>query len=232
MSHLHVTDGVLDLWVIIIANVVAFGLLCYTCFAMVKDNDKFYNNLAKLGVVSALMLITMSIPLGPIPAHLSLVLVAALLLGPNLGFISIVIVNLILALIGHGGITVLGLNSLIMGVELLIGFYLFSFMFNKISWRKAIAVSVAGALVVSVTLMVTTLVFAGQDVSEAFQSCSTCCNQLDTVSNEQGNGHSHGGIYLFLGTVGAGILLEILVVLAIVGYIRKVRPDYLVKGGS
>ncbi|WP_350342572.1 energy-coupling factor ABC transporter permease [Proteinivorax tanatarense] len=226
MSHLHVTDGVLAIWLVISSNIIALSLLFFTSYKVIKKEDKFYNNLAKLGVVSALMLIAMSIPLGPVPAHLSLILVAALLLGPELGFISLFIVNLILALFGHGGITVVGLNTMIMGAELVIGYHLFSLMLSKVSWRKAIAIGVSMGLIVSVILMLITLTFAGQDLTEAFSSCS---HEPQTI--DEGN-HFHGGLVAILGIVMVGIIIEVLIVTAIVGYIRKVRPDYLVKGGS
>lgn len=55
-----------------------------------------------IGVVGALMLIFMSIPLGFIPVHLSLAVLCGILAGPELGFTAVFAVNTILSLMGHG----------------------------------------------------------------------------------------------------------------------------------
>ena len=44
-----------------------------------------------------------------------------MMLGPALSFVSVFVVNLILALLGHGGITAVGINTLTIGIEAALG---------------------------------------------------------------------------------------------------------------
>ena len=46
---------------------------------------------------------------------------AGMMLGPALSFVSVFVVNLILALLGHGGITAVGINTLTIGIEAALG---------------------------------------------------------------------------------------------------------------
>ncbi len=71
--------------------------------------------LAYQAALAALMLAVMSVPLGPLDYHMSLVGVVGVLLGPAGAFQAALIVSAILALFGHGGITVIGLNALVLG---------------------------------------------------------------------------------------------------------------------
>jgi len=71
------------------------------------------------------MLVAMSLEILPIFYHINLSVVAGILLGPALGFLAAFIANLILAFMGHGGITVIGLNTLLLGSEAVLGHTLF-----------------------------------------------------------------------------------------------------------
>src|SRR5688500_3732643 len=66
----------------------------------------------RLGVMSALLLVGMSTETVPIAYHINLSVLAGIVLGPAYGALAALIVNVFLALFGHGGITVVGLNTL------------------------------------------------------------------------------------------------------------------------
>jgi cobalt/nickel transport system permease protein len=63
-------------------------------------------------------------------------------LGPPLIFLATFVVNVILALFGHGGLTVIGLNTLTLSVEGILG-YLFFNLFWKIFRRISPAIFLA-----------------------------------------------------------------------------------------
>ena len=67
------------------------------------------------------MLVGMSSEIIPIAYHINLTVLAGILLGPWLSIISAVIVNVMLALLGHGGVTVIGLNTLVISTEMIAG---------------------------------------------------------------------------------------------------------------
>src|SRR5512145_2918990 len=104
MTHMHIPDGILPFWLwggglLLMAAVLA------VCLYRLRRMDR-RRNIPLLGVLSAAMLVSMSLEVFPIAYHLNLSVVTGLLLGPSLGFVAAFIVNVMLALLGHGGITV------------------------------------------------------------------------------------------------------------------------------
>lgn len=228
MSHLHITDGMLHWGLALVGFVGTFGIIAY--IIMRTKKEELFNNIAKLGIMSALMLIVMSIPLG-IPFHINLSILTALIIGPKLGFIAVLLVNFILATFGHGGITVVGLNTLIMGVEVFLGFYLFSFFLTKkIKWQYGLATAIIITLIVSASLMVAVVGLGQIDPALAFHSCGDHSHE-EVIAD--GDSHLSYGRFalLVIGIVLIGAPIEALVILIIVKYFRKVRPDYLLLGG-
>lgn len=151
MSHLHLPDGILPLWLIISSNVLALGLL--VIFWLRKGNDEQLQTrrFALLGIFSALMLLASSIHVPIIFYHANLTAVTAIVLRPRLAILAAVIVNIMMALFGHGGITVIGLNTLIYTLEMLAGYGLF-ILFTR--WRMP--VGIAGFLAVFFALAIST----------------------------------------------------------------------------
>src|SRR5262245_44408443 len=112
MSHLHIPDGVLPPWLWLGGFVAAMLVLVASVYAARASTPQ---QLAYRAALGALMLAVMSVPLGPLGYHLSMVGVLGVLLGPAAAFQVCVIVSGTLALFGHGGLTVIGLNSLVLG---------------------------------------------------------------------------------------------------------------------
>ncbi|MEW6624552.1 MAG: energy-coupling factor ABC transporter permease [Bacillota bacterium] len=152
MSHIHIPDGILPFPLWILGYLGTFLIL----FVLLKrvQVESMRSKIPLAGVAAAVMLLSMSIPLGFIPLHFSLAVLCGILLGPGLGFIIVFVVNFILALVGHGGITVVGLNTLIIGSEVLVGYYLFKKLGEKFSAAPAAFIAVVIGLALSVTLMV------------------------------------------------------------------------------
>jgi len=144
---MHIPDGILPipLWALgFILLFIALGISLFRLRAM--DRKK---KIPLLGALSAVMLVAMSLEIFPLAYHINLSVAAGILLGPELGFIAAFITNMILALMGHGGITVIGLNSLLLGSEAVVGHTLFSLMQNRlpIFWRAALVTLVTLFLV-------------------------------------------------------------------------------------
>ena len=125
------------------------------CFSIHQKRGSVSKRLPLLGMMAAAMVLGASVEIVPIAYHVNLTVISGILLGPSLIFLATLVVNVILALFGHGGITVIGLNTLILSIEGILGYYLFR-LFWKIFKRLSPAVFLATflALLVSTFSMV------------------------------------------------------------------------------
>lgn len=123
MSHIHLPDGVLPWWLWGSAYLIV--ILLIAIFGRQKSARPDPKRFALVGIIAALMILVMSIELPLIPYHINLSVVGGIVLGPGLGLMAVFIVNLFLSLVGHGGVTTAGLNTLVMAVELLVGYGVF-----------------------------------------------------------------------------------------------------------
>jgi cobalt/nickel transport system permease protein len=112
MSHLHIPDGLLPFWVWGAGLLVALLLLVR---GSRRARDHSPQRIAYQGALGGLMLAAMAIPLGPFEYHLTLAGPMGVLLGGGGAFQVAFVVSAILALMGHGGLTVVGLNALVLG---------------------------------------------------------------------------------------------------------------------
>src|SRR5512139_4286243 len=143
MTHMHIPDGILPVWLWVSGFLVMAAVL-WICLYRLRGMDR-KKKIPLLGVLSAVMLVAMSLEILPIAYHLNLSVATGILLGPSLGFVAAFIVNLMLALLGHGGITVMGLNTLLLGTEAMLGHTLFFLLPSRLPvfWRAALATVLA-----------------------------------------------------------------------------------------
>ncbi len=159
MSHIHIPDGVFSLPIWVGSYIVMVILLLGALYQMKKNGLE--RKIPYIAVMAATMLIAMSIPLGIVPLHISLAVFSGIFLGPMVGFVAVFVVNVILAFMGHGGITVIGLNTLVMGIEVFLGSLFFQQGWfqqkNSIFWR--------GFFITFLTLFISTSLATGFLVS-------------------------------------------------------------------
>jgi len=188
--------------------------------------EEITSSLPRLSVICAFMLLAMSVPLGFLPTHLNLTVLAGILLGPWLGIIASFIVNLILALVGHGGITVVGLNTLVVGSEVVLGYNLFKALSRRVRPVLAAALATALALLVSTALMIGLVGLTQIEPS------------LLLHDHDFGHEEEHGiGVpqeislarfaQIVLPISLVGIILESTVTSLLIGYLLKVKPDLI-----
>ena len=139
MTHMHIPDGILPVWLWVSGFLIMACLLAISLYRLRGMDMK--KKIPLLGVLSAVMLVAMTLEIIPIAYHLNLSVATGILLGPSLGFVAAVIVNLMLAFLGHGGITVIGLNTILLGAEAMLGHTFFYFLTERLStyWRAALA---------------------------------------------------------------------------------------------
>ena len=153
MSHIHLPDGVLPIWLWVSGYFVAI-LIGAILLRFIKK-EELTRRLPLLGMMAAAMILGASVEIIPIAYHVNLTVITGILLGPCLIFLATFVVNVVLALFGHGGITVIGLNTLILSVEGILGYLLFH-LFWKVLKRLTPAVFLATflALLVSTFSMI------------------------------------------------------------------------------
>lgn len=244
MSHLHIPDGVLPLWIVGAGWLLTTVLLA---LALRSPGATVGARLPLLAVLSAFMLVAMTLELVPIGYHVNLTVATGVLLGPALGFLAAFIVNLVLALFGHGGITVVGLNTLVIGAEIALGYHLFR-GFRSAMPRQAGPGVVAGIATV-VALALGTLLMIGivglSNVNPALNAPEAAVVEPAGLSfrNPFGQGvlewrpfaeerpaaeprmdlTTFATLVLALGSIGW--IVEAFITALVVGYVARMRPD-------
>lgn len=147
MSHIHLPDGVLPVWLWILGFIVV--ILIWTVLFRLMRKEELTRRLPLLGMMAAVMVLGASVEVVPIAYHVNLTVMSGILLGPSLIFLATFVVNVILALFGHGGITVIGLNTLMFSIEGASGYFLFHLfwkLFRKLSFAVFLATFLALAV--------------------------------------------------------------------------------------
>lgn len=254
MSHIHIPDGVLPFWLWGTGWAVALAVVWVA--ASISKRADVRRKVPLLGVVAALMLVAMSSEIVPLAYHINLTVVAGVLLGPWLAIIAAFIVEVVLALLGHGGVTVVGLNTLMIAGEMVLGWALFRGTIRLFGRRH---VGSATAFTTIVTLAVTTTALVGLvAISGAGMAASRETGALDPATLRFGNPFS-GGLFsvntlrgetpppVTAATPAAGLsvkrfaavvytlgpigwVIEALIQAAILSYVARVRPGLVFRG--
>jgi cobalt/nickel transport system permease protein len=251
MSHIHIPDGVLPWWLWVPGWVLALSLVFIA--AKVSERADVRRKVPLLGVVAALMLVAMSSEIVPLAYHINLTVVAGVLLGPSLGVIAAFIVVVMLAMIGHGGVTVAGLNTIMIGTEVVLGWALFRGFVRvlgrgRVRWAAGIATVLA--LAVTTTMLVGLVALAGGGAATGRET-----GALDPATLRFENPFARGVLAvntirgektpvpppsaylsvkrfaLVVYTLGPiGWVIEALVTAAVLGYVARVRPTLVFAG--
>ena len=196
---MHIPDGVLPMKVALAAYVpAAIGVAVSLRYLRQQD-------LPKTAVVTSAFFVAslISVPMGPTSVHLLLPGIVGVLLGPA-AFLSIA-VGLILQcfLFQFGGITVLGVNALMMGVPALICAGLFRLLQNGGRQRAVWSGALAGGLGTALAAVFLALFLA------------TAGEQFFAAAK------------LALAAHVPVVIIEAMVTAALVGFLYRVKPEML-----
>lgn len=251
MSHIHIPDGVLPWWLWVGAWALTIALLGIASIRAQGADSR--RAVPLIGAVAALVLVSMSSEIVPLAYHINLTVIAGVLLGPWLGSIAAFIVVTILALLGHGGVTVIGLNTLMIASEMALGWALVRAGTRLLGGARIRPVA---AIATVVTLAITTTLLVGVVALAGTQGTTRETGALDTETLTFKNPFSEG--VFSIGLLGAGHegesaqehgdhagsavsvkrfativftlgplgwLIEALVTAAVLGYVARVRPS-------
>ena len=206
--HLHIPDGVLPplAW----APALAVALVLLVLSARVRAGGTRLQ-VAYQSALGALTLAAMAveIPLGPLEYHLTLVGPLGVLLGPAAAFRVLFVVNAILAMLGHGGFTVVGLNALVLGAGAALARPAYTALVRRFSPGTSLALGTALAQVVSGALWLGVVGYALR------AGASAPASRLGLVAS------------LAFPMWLIGIAVESVVAAGIGRFLARVRPDLL-----
>jgi cobalt/nickel transport system permease protein len=218
MSHLHIPDGVLPpvLW---IAGLVLTGLLLFWSAAVSRSGGP--RLVAFQSSLGGIMLAVMAIPV-PITAFdycMTLAGPVGVLLGAAPAFQVSFIVTLILALLGQGGFTVVGLNALVLGLGAAIARPLYVRSVNALGPARAMALATAISQLFSTALWALLLFLS--------------VNLTPTAAGEHAISESivqawhRVGAAIVVPLLLAAVALEAFLGYGLAHFLARVRPDLL-----
>lgn len=224
MTHIMVPDGVLPVW-LWLPGWLLTALAVAAAIWATRESDRA--RLVPLaGVMAAVMTIVMSLEIAPLAYEPHLTVLSGILLGPAYGFLATVVFNILRLLLGDGSITLLGLNSLILGTETVGGYYVFRLLCR--AWPSAASTVVRAAVATVVALAAATLLFLaviGLGLSDLHQ-LALGGELLERVGDDERIGFAvFARLVLMLGAIGW--VVEAGVTAAIVGFLRATRPALL-----
>jgi cobalt/nickel transport system permease protein len=235
MSHIHLPDGVLPVWLWVLGFVVA--IVIGAVLLRLTKKEELNKCLPLLGMMAAAMVLGAAVEIIPIAYHVNLTVISGILLGPSPIFLATLVVNVILALFGHGGITVIGLNTIVLSLEGITGFYLF-----RLFWKVLKRLTPATFLATFIALLFSTFAMIGV-VSLGTSHYKELIHQEGKgvfefhLSKEKDDFHAGErekseinlkrfmAIVLPLGFIGW--VLEGVITTLIARYIHRLRPDLL-----
>jgi cobalt/nickel transport system permease protein len=235
MSHIHLPDGILPVWLWVSGYIVA--ILVGTILLRFIKKEELTRRLPLLGMMAALMVLGASVEIVPIAYHVNLTVISGILLGPSLIFLATFVVNVILALFGHGGITVIGLNTLVLSIEGILGYVLF-----RLIWRLSKKLILTIFLATFIALLCSTFAMIGvvrlgtshyeelihQEGKGIFEfHLSKEKPDQHDVEKKEGEVNLKRFIAIVLPLGFIGWALEGVITSLIARYIHRLRPDLL-----
>lgn len=236
MSHIHLPDGVLPIWLWVSGWMVS--VLVWIILLRMTEKKDVSRRLPLLGMMAAAMVLGASVEILPIAYHVNLAVISGILLGPALIFMATFIVNVILALFGHGGVTVIGLNTLILSMEGVLGYFLF-----RLFWKVLKRLTAATFLATFLALAISTFAMIGvvglgvphyeelihQEKGAGIFDFKLLRERTDPHEMEdtgkEVNLKRFVAVVLPLGCLGW--ILEGVITCLIIRYIHRLRPDLL-----
>lgn len=161
----HISDGVLPLEALVAGVVLSAGLLLLTL------RDLKAEEIPRISLITAALFVASLVhfPVGPTSVHLVMNGLAGIVLGRR-AFVSVLVALTLQAIFfQHGGISVIGVNSLNMGIPALLAWQVFEHRRGLKSPRREIVFGAAAggvAVLVAVFMLSAELLALGEGFSE------------------------------------------------------------------
>lgn len=211
MAHIHLEDGAFTLFWVAVWTLAAMGPVL---LALYRVGGKRIPT-SKLAIASMCVAVGFAVFQVEIPLfgglHLNLTPLFGILIGPALGSLSVLMINIFGSAIGHGGWGMIGANTLVNVVEVVLGYGFYVVLRTKLHASRFASGfgATSAALAISSFLIVAIVA-----ISEIQDSTQTRAQTIDNMT------------IIALVNVITGII-EGVVTGYIVAFLGKVRPDLL-----
>jgi len=163
MAHIHLPDGIMPLEWCALWFAVTAGILLVSLY-MIKRKGASQRQVVLFALLTGLLFVIMQIPI-PAPlggTHLNFTPLAGILAGPWFGAIIVFLINVFSAAVGHGGVTVIGANTVVLFVEISLGFGVYVGLKRYLKRRDVSAgLATFVALIAGTFAAVTIVTFSG-----------------------------------------------------------------------
>ena len=203
ITPIHISDGVLS-WQVLAVGWGISGVILFLTLRRIKVEE-----IPKLSVITAVFFVAslFHFPVGPTSVHFILNGLVGVILG-SLSYPSIFIGVLLQAfLFGHGGVTVIGVNTVDMGIPALLVYGIFKVVNKFIRSKSSISFGLLGSLVGGLAVAM---------------GVALCALMLYTTGAQFTNVIK--ALILFHIPI---ILIEAAVVGSVVSFLFKVKPEIL-----
>ncbi|MDL2261733.1 CbiM family transporter [Methanimicrococcus sp. OttesenSCG-928-J09] len=229
---MHISDGVLPTWVLAVGWIITIILLIVSIAWSKKQIGNLTEKVPQVAVMTAALFVAcmLKIPMPPTSLHLMLAGLAGIILGP-LVFVCIFISLLLQAILFQfGGITVLGVNTLLMGIPGLCGYLIFMAL-SKTKSPSWLSSAVTSFVAVTITTVLLGIIFYVSGVD--FGSLNAMLDRVSGIpvlSNIAEILQNTPGLLTFFMIFLMNIplmLAEAVISAFIIPFIEKVKPEML-----
>ncbi|MDI6724599.1 MAG: energy-coupling factor ABC transporter permease [Methanobacterium sp.] len=202
---MHLPDGLIPLWQSVIYWILTIAILIIYLFKLSRNEETEKRTVyTAIFAAAAVTVSSISIP-SPfgVPMHFFLIPIVAILLGPLSGaFVAFLCLIVQFLLLGFGGITTMGANTLTIGVALSFSTYIFYKLSFELNESLSVFSGTLMGIVIATLTQVVILVAAGVATLEMLMATLI-------------------PFYLFIGVI------EGVANVFIVSFIAKVKPELL-----
>ena len=215
-------DGLLPWWISVGGALVAILIVGACTVGMQAEASA--KAVASTAVMTALMVVAMSVDLVPIGYELHGTVLAGIVVGPRMASVSALGFNVVRALVGDGAITNLGVNTVLTWLEMAGGFVVFRLLARLVLARR---IALAGGLATVASLAGVTLVYLAVMLAGGEGSYSAAISEVGVSVDYAGRVPNIGAGAFVAITVIAGAIgwtIEGLATGVLLAFIARARP--------
>jgi len=211
MAHIHLEDGALGIQWLVLWNLAAAALLAITIYLFGRTKP----STRKLAIAAMCIAVGFAVFQIEVPVfgglHVNLTPFMGIVVGPVLGTLCVFIINLFSAAVGHGGWGMIGMNTMVNMVEVVLGYYLYRFLRVRLSRRRFSSAFGATSVALGVSAVLVVLMVAVSGIQESGLSGEQTLANLSILA---------------IADAATGIAEGVLTGY-IVSFIGRIRPDLL-----
>jgi cobalt/nickel transport system permease protein len=211
MAHVHLEDGALSIEWLVLWNLAAAALIGLAIYAFGRTKP----STRRLAIAAMCIAVGFAVFQIEIPVfgglHVNLTPFMGIIVGPILGTMCVFVINVFSAAVGHGGWGMIGTNTIVNAVEVVIGYYLYRFLRVRLSRGRFSSAFGATSVALAVSAVLVVLIVAVSGIQGSNLS------REETLANL---------IVIAVADVVTGIAEGVLTGY-IVSFIGRIRPDLL-----